>query len=106
MSGTELTGNVRADLFLAFAGLFGVFISLAGIFALVFFAYVGLHSEEFHPVAAGLCTVMITIGVWNTIDSILLINAPNWLRFKFILMRSALAASPLVAFVILTWIRA
>ncbi|MFN3819382.1 hypothetical protein [Blastomonas sp.] len=91
---------------LMFAGVFSVFISIIAVFALLFFAWISFRSEEFHPVAAGLCAGMIMFGIWNTFDSVVLINAPNRRRLKVILIRSALAASPLVFVGLLMWIRA
>ena len=102
----ESTGHAGADMVLMFAGVFGILISIVAVFSLLFFAWIGFRSEEFHPVAAGLCAGMIMLGICNTFDSVVLINAPNWRRLKVILIRSALAASPLVLVGLLMWIRA
>ena len=79
---------------IALALLFLV-LSVFGIIALGFLMAVAFGDSGFpHPVSFVVIIAMVSLGVWNLIDSVKLINDAEPKRLAFILIRSLLAATP------------
>ena len=78
-------------------------LSVFGIVMLGFLVAVAFSEPRFpHPIFLMVVFAMLSLGIWNLIDSVRLISDADPKRLAFILVRSLLAIAPVAVIVLIS----